>query len=601
MNSITAHPMKAKELDSLAEAVGRENQRLQAYRSRGGGSVQVDLERNVEGLDWFLIAEKVSDVSKVKYTADECRIRWLGDGHPQINHDDWTASEVKNLGVLVSTYIDKFGKVDWVDVAAKLGTNRTPVDCMRQGLPRQRHVWTAETDKKLLNAVQLFGIDNWNLVARHVSEHATGVQCQTRYRKSLDPSIKRGAWTQAEDERLRKAVAAYGNAWMKVAEAMPGRTNDQCHERWTEKLNLSSTAMSWTEDEDRVLLESVKTMGNQWKVISVKIGNGKTGSNCRLRHDKLKKLAAKEKALLERPEAGPSTSHTLPDMESSCSTANAIPTPDADSTAAVAPKPKQRVAGKGKGKAVVQTSILAVPDNSYEASVTPTGASEMPAAILKKGRKRTAVNGIDQPAAPTKKKRKIENLAPAEGGTLIASRPEEPGSSQVSTTTTKRPRPRPIKKGKGNQGGLTDPSPNTNMLQDSPQESSVDDRSTPMIVDVAKSTNANPTTAPIVAEVGTKLTAKSRGRARKTVPDVAAPEDPALPKKANKRVANALTLGSRRSSRLASQVTEAASSSSIQLATTSEPIEANSTTGQPTTVQPAAGDIALPHANQGDM
>ena len=168
---------------------------------------------------------------------------------------------------------------------------------MKQALPRQRHFWTAETDKKLLDAVQLFGIDNWNLgmcfliffpvyflmttyiVARHVSEHATGVQCQTRYRKSLDPSIKRGAWTQAEDERLRKAVAAYGNAWMKVAEAMPGRTNDQCHERWTEKLNVSSTAMSWTEDEDRVLLESVKTMGNQWKAISVKIGNGKTGSN----------------------------------------------------------------------------------------------------------------------------------------------------------------------------------------------------------------------------------------------------------------------------------------------------------------------------------
>jgi hypothetical protein len=289
-------------------------------------------------------------------------------------------------------------------------------------------------------------------------------------------------------------------------------------------------------------------------------------------------------------------------MESSCSTANAIPTPDANSTAAVAPKPKQRVAGKGKGKAVVQTSILAVPDNSYEASVTPTGASEMPATILKKGRKRTAADGVDQPAAPTKKKRKIENLAPAEGGTLIAGRPEEPGSSQVSTTTTKRPRPRPVKKGTGNQGGLTDPLPNANMLQDSPQESSVDDRSTPMMVDAAKSTNANPTTAPIVAEVGTKLAAKARGRNRKTVPDVAVPEDPALlPKKANKRLANALTLGSRRSSRLASQVTEAASSNSIQLATTSEPIGANSTTGQPTTVQPAAGGIALPHANQGDM
>lgn len=120
------------------------------------------------------------------------------------------------------------------------------------------------------------------------------------------------------------------------------------------------------------------------------------------------------------------------------------------------------------------------------------------------------------------------------------------------------------------------------------------------MVDAAKSTNANPIVAE-PPEVGTKLTAKSSGQTRKTVPDVVALEDPALPKKANKRLANAATLGSRRSSRLASQVTEAASSNSIQLATTSEPIGANSTTGQPATVQPAARDIALPHANEGDM
>ena len=227
----------------------------------------------------------------------------------------------------------------------------------------------------------------------------------------------------------------------------------------------------------------------------------------------------------------------------------------------------------------------------------------MPAVILNKGRKRTAVNCVDQPA-PTKKKRKTENLAPTDEENLIAGRPEESGSSQVSTATTKRPRPRPIKKGKGSQSGLTEPLPNTNMLQDLPQEPSVDDRSTPMMVDIAPSTNANLATTTIVdepPEVGTKLTAKSRGRTRKTVPAVAAPEDSALPKKATKRVVNAPALGSRRSSRLASQVTEAASSNDIQLAITSEPIGANSTTGQPTMVQPAAGDIALPHANQGDM
>jgi hypothetical protein len=80
---------------------------------------------------------------------------------------------------------------------------------------------------------------------------------------------------------LKKAVAAIGTSWVRVAEYVPGRTNDQCNERWTGQLNAGSSKNVWSEDEDRKLIEMVNSEGRQWKAISKKIGNGKTGPSVR--------------------------------------------------------------------------------------------------------------------------------------------------------------------------------------------------------------------------------------------------------------------------------------------------------------------------------
>lgn len=116
-----------------------------------------------------------------------------------------------------------------------------------------------------------------DIVARNVSPHATAAQCQSRWSKSLDPALRRGNWTEEEDDRLRKAVAGYGSSWVQVATAIPGRTNDQCRERWNEHVNSSTEKSTWTEAEDKMLLENVKLIGNRWKAICFKMGNNRTG------------------------------------------------------------------------------------------------------------------------------------------------------------------------------------------------------------------------------------------------------------------------------------------------------------------------------------
>ena len=116
-----------------------------------------------------------------------------------------------------------------------------------------------------------------NVVAREVSENATATQCQNRWYKSLDPSVKHGSWTAEEDDRLQKAVAGYGLSWIQVAATISGRTNDQCRERWMEHLQRGGAQHDWTEDEDTILVDSVRELGNKWKEISMRIGNQKTG------------------------------------------------------------------------------------------------------------------------------------------------------------------------------------------------------------------------------------------------------------------------------------------------------------------------------------
>jgi hypothetical protein len=98
----------------------------------------IDLENNLDGLDWTRIAErvckafitspisilkyfilvKVSDASSVKRTAIDCRVGWIGDRHPRINHGEWAAPEIAKLSELVSK---EKSTVDWVEVAKQLG------------------------------------------------------------------------------------------------------------------------------------------------------------------------------------------------------------------------------------------------------------------------------------------------------------------------------------------------------------------------------------------------------------------------------------------------------------------------------------------------
>lgn len=125
--------------------------------------------------------------------------------------------------------------------------------------------WTPEEDDRLKQLVKQFGPKTWHLVAKHMStatteeQHQlnstdgtladmhtpgahceysqhTAVQCMCRYKNVLDVCVRKGPWTEEEDDILKQLVAAapgpHKIKWREVAEHLSGRLGKQCRERW---------------------------------------------------------------------------------------------------------------------------------------------------------------------------------------------------------------------------------------------------------------------------------------------------------------------------------------------------------------------------------
>ncbi|KAJ7591281.1 hypothetical protein C8J56DRAFT_858778 [Mycena floridula] len=312
--SMTTYYLKPKEVKRLTEAVKDEHRRLRAIEAQTlrlpmpDASEEVDFDKNIDQLNWKLIAEKVNDITSSKRTADDCRVKWLGELHPKINREEWEDEELAKLQSIVDNI--EGDKIDWVKVAKELGTNRMPVECMRRAMTRKYYVWDEAGENKLREGIALYGIDNWNLVARHVSEDTTGHQCILRHAR-INPKLKRGNWTPEEDERLASAVAGYGSSWPDVAAAMPGRTSDMCRDRWSETKTASASMTGftkWTVEEDKTLIDAVAKHGNAWTKISLQFGDKFSDKQCRQHYTKLKKRLDEADPL---PEPDPDTVNHL--------------------------------------------------------------------------------------------------------------------------------------------------------------------------------------------------------------------------------------------------------------------------------------------------
>eukprot|EP00937_MAST-01D_sp_MAST-1D-sp2_P007897 g7897.t1 len=143
--------------------------------------------------------------------------------------------------------------------------------------------WTKEEDDKLRAGVSVVGPKNWKRISdEFLGGMRSDVQCLHRWQKVLRPGLVKGAWTKEEDETVIRCIQAGITKWSEIAERVPGRIGKQCRERWFNHLDPSIKKGGWTEEEDRTLIEAQAKIGNRWNEIA-KLIPGRTENSVKNR------------------------------------------------------------------------------------------------------------------------------------------------------------------------------------------------------------------------------------------------------------------------------------------------------------------------------
>jgi hypothetical protein len=136
-------------------------------------------------------------------------------------------------------------------------------------------------------------------------------------------NLRKVPWTSEEDANLLNAVTDVGEvSWAAVARKIIGRTGRQCRERWHNQLNPDITKAAWTTEEELVLLQAHRELGNKWVDIAKRL-NGRSDNSIKnhwnaslkrrideetgeLLHDNRKKRGAQAKTIAQLPSAAES-------------------------------------------------------------------------------------------------------------------------------------------------------------------------------------------------------------------------------------------------------------------------------------------------------
>mmetsp|Transcript_3800 Transcript_3800/g.15390 ORF Transcript_3800/g.15390 Transcript_3800/m.15390 type:complete len:315 (+) Transcript_3800:304-1248(+) len=141
-------------------------------------------------------------------------------------------------------------------------------------------VWSPEEDAELARLQEIHG-NRWALVAAELPGK-TGQQCAQRWRHKVNPAIKKEKWTPEEDAQLAKLYEQHGQRWAEIARHLEGRTDQQCMGRWRRHLDPSVKKDAWTDPEDKKLMSLHDSLGPRWSNIS-KMLTGRTAQQCRAR------------------------------------------------------------------------------------------------------------------------------------------------------------------------------------------------------------------------------------------------------------------------------------------------------------------------------
>ncbi|PNP48360.1 hypothetical protein TGAMA5MH_00644 [Trichoderma gamsii] len=118
-------------------------------------------------------------------------------------------------------------EVDFIPIEDLLAMSPKDISqvAMTGKYPQRRGPWSPDESFRLVTLINKTGAQNWVTVASFMGSR-NAKQCRERYHQNLDPSLRHDPIAEDEAAKIMDLYHRYGSAWARIAEQLPGRSDN---------------------------------------------------------------------------------------------------------------------------------------------------------------------------------------------------------------------------------------------------------------------------------------------------------------------------------------------------------------------------------------
>jgi hypothetical protein len=126
--------------------------------------------------------------------------------------------------------------------------------------------WTTEEDHILVSLAKPVGRNSWTEISKHLPGKDS-YMCFLRYR-SIRPGLKKGSWSEVEDRLILQGLRLFNKQWSQIAKYyFTNRTAKQIRDRYINYLDPSIKKGQFTPAEDLIIAKFYQIYGSRWTLI----------------------------------------------------------------------------------------------------------------------------------------------------------------------------------------------------------------------------------------------------------------------------------------------------------------------------------------------